>query len=113
MLSSKSTLLTSFDQAGLSTADYVTSSNQPSEVFLPSYRPKTITLLGAKPGTYPKLTPSSPGMPDCAGVRASLKAKRAINARKFAPKECRSGDTLASFIGPSSEYPIPNFPLSD
>ncbi|VDM32856.1 unnamed protein product, partial [Hydatigera taeniaeformis] len=64
---------------------------------------KTITLLSAKPGTYPKLTPSAPGIPDCARIRADLKAKRAINARKFAPKECRSGDTLASFIGPSSE----------
>ncbi|KAL5965906.1 hypothetical protein TSMEX_006349 [Taenia solium] len=88
--------------AGLLRADYVTSPNQPSKVFLPPYRQKTITLLSAKPGTYPKLTPSPPGMPDCAGVRAGLKAKRAINARKFAPKECRSGDTLASFIGPSS-----------
>ncbi|KAL5103977.1 hypothetical protein TcWFU_008068 [Taenia crassiceps] len=63
---------------------------------------KTITLLSAKPGTYPKRMPPPPGMPDCAGVRAGLKAKRAINARKFAPKECRPGDTLASFIGPSS-----------
>ncbi|EUB59530.1 Ras-related GTP-binding protein D [Echinococcus granulosus] len=63
---------------------------------------KTITLLNANPGTHPKLTPPPPKLSDCAGIRVNHKAKRAINARKFAPKEYRTGDTLASFIGPSS-----------
>ncbi|CDS43438.1 ras gtp binding protein d [Echinococcus multilocularis] len=63
---------------------------------------KTITLLSANRGTHPKLTSPPPKLSDCAGIRVNLKAKRAINARKFAPKEYRTGDTLASFIGPSS-----------